>query len=168
MSEASVIGNEGEKLGIMSIGDALKLASEQALDLVEVSPNLNPPVCKIMDYGKFLYKIAKQKRQQSAKQKKVDTKGIRLSIRIEKHDLEFKAKNAVKFMEKGHKTKIDMYLKGRERANVDFAKEKMEKFLQMVREFAKADPKTANKEIFSEKGLQKTPQGFIIILEFKK
>lgn len=152
----------------MSISDALRLAAEKGLDLVEVSPNLNPPVCKIMDYGKFIYKIAKQKRQQSAKQKKVGTKGIRLSIRIEKHDLEFKAKNAVKFMEKGHKVKIDMFLRGREKANIDFAREKMEKFLQMVREFTKADLKNAAKEIFSEKGLQKTPQGFIIILEFKK
>lgn len=152
----------------MSISDALRVAAEKNLDLVEVSPNLNPPVCKIMDYGKFLYKIAKQKRQQSAKQKKVDIKGIRLSIRIEKHDLEFKARNAIKFMEKGHKVKVDMYLKGREKANIDFAKEKIEKFLKMISEIAKEYPKTASKDIFSEKGLQKTPQGFIIIMEFKK
>ncbi len=163
-----MISDDGNHLGVMSLGSALALALEKELDLVEVSPNLNPPVCKIMDYGKFIYKIEKQKRQQSAKQKRVGTKGIRLSIRIDKHDLEFKARNAIKFMEKGHKAKIDMFLKGREKANIDFAKKKIETFIQTIKDMIKAEPKTASKEILSEKGLQKTPQGFTITMEFKQ
>lgn len=164
----AVISDDGKQLGVMSLSSALALALERELDLVEVSPNLNPPVCKIMDYGKFIYKIEKQKRQQSAKQKRVGTKGIRLSVRIDKHDLEFKARNAIKFMEKGHKAKIDMFLKGREKANIDFARNKIESFIQSIKDMMKADPKTANREIITEKGLQKTPHGFTITMELKQ
>ena len=112
-----VIGSEGEQFGLMKTEDALNLAAEKELDLVEVSPNLNPPVCKLMDYGKQMYKVAKQKRQQNAKQKQTETKGIRLSVRIEKHDLTFKANNAVKFLKKGNKVKIDIVMRGREKAH---------------------------------------------------
>lgn len=163
-----VIGEDGKKLGIMDIYRAVESAQEKRLDLVEVSPLLVPPVCKIMDYGKYLYVLTKQKRQQSAKQKKIDTKGIRLTVRTDKHDLEFKARNAVKFMKKGHKARIDLVLKGREKSHMNLAKEKLEKFIQTIFEISKADPETTNKEIIKEVDAKKTPQGFTSIIEYKR
>jgi translation initiation factor IF-3 len=163
-----VIDENGKQLGLMKTEDALNLAFGKELDLAEVSPNLNPPVCKIMDYGKYLYKIAKQKRQQSAKQKKVEVKGIRVSMRAEKHDLEFKAKNAVKFMKQENKVKIDMILKGREKAHPDFASEKLENFLNIISEISKMDRETEEREIIREQSLKKTPQGFTTVIEYKK
>lgn len=152
----------------MKLDDALSLAREKDFDLVEVSPNVIPPVCKIMDYGKYLYKLTKQKRQHGAKQKKVEIKGIRLSVRTEKHDLEFKAKNAVKFMKKGNRVKIDMILKGREKANKDFADEKFDNFLQIISDLSKADLATEEREIIKEQSQKKKSQGLSVIIEYKK
>jgi len=163
-----VIGGEGEQLGLMKTEDALALAVEKELDLVEVSPNLKPPVCKIMDYGKHLYKVAKQKRHQNAKQKKTETKGIRLSIRTEKHDLEFKARNAVKFMTKGNRVKIDIVLKGREKAHQDLAMEKMKKFLVTISDISKSNKETEERVITEEQSIKRTPQGMNIVIEYKK
>jgi len=151
----------------MSIDDALQAAFEKELDLVEVSPRLVPPVCKIMDYGKYLYKISKQKRKHGAKQKKTEIKSIRLSARIEAHDLEFKAKNAVKFMKKGDRVKIDMVLKGREKAHEDFAREKLEKFLEIITNIIKEDKDAEKMEIVREKSFKKNPQGFSTVIECK-
>ncbi len=152
----------------MKLENALSLAHEKELDLVEVSPNVTPPVCKIMDYGKHLYKLTKQKRQHGAKQKKVEVKGIRLSVRTEKHDLEFKAKNVIKFMKKGDRVKIDMILKGRERANKDFANEKFNNFLQIISDLSKADLATEEREIIKEKSQKKKSQGLNVVIEYKK
>lgn len=163
-----VIDEQGEQLGLLKIEDALKLATEKELDLVEVSPNITPPVCKIMDYGKYLYKIAKQKRQQNAKQKKVELKIIRVSMRAEKHDLGFKAKNVVKFLKQGNKVKIDMILKGREKAHSDFASEKLEKFLNIISEISKMDKETEETEIIREQNAKKIPQGLATIIEYKR
>ncbi|MCK5466043.1 translation initiation factor IF-3 [Candidatus Parcubacteria bacterium] len=163
-----MIDDEGKQLGLMKTFDALNLASEKELDLVEVSPNLNPPVCKIMDYGKYLYKVAKQKRQHNAKQKKTETKKIRISVRIEKHDLEFKAKNAIKFLKNENKVRIDMVLKGREKANQDFAREKFDSFLDVISELSKNDEQAKEREIIREQDIKKTPQGFSAIIDFKK
>lgn len=163
-----VIDENGEQLGVMPLNSALKLAYEKELDLIEVSPNVAPPVCKIMDYGKYLYKITKRKRQQLAKQKKIELKTIRLSVRTEKHDLEFKAKNAVKFMKKGHKVKIEMTLKGREKAHMDFAREKLDNFIKIIFDMSKTDPDTAAKEIIKEQNAKATPQGFVSVIEYKR
>ncbi len=168
VASAAVIDDEGKQLGVMRVEDALSLAREKELDLVEVSPHLNPPVCKIMDYGKYTYKIAKQKRQQIAKQKKIETKEVRLSVRTDVHDLDFKAKNAVKFLDKGHKVKIDLILKGREKAHIDLARSKMEKFLQIIKEMAKSNQATKDKEISTVSEINKTPQGFNAVIEFKR
>ena len=163
-----MIDDEGKQLGLMKTFDAINLASEKELDLVEVSPNLNPPVCKIMDYGKYLYKVAKQKRQHNAKQKKTEMKKIRISVRIEKHDLEFKAKNAIKFLKNENKVRIDMVLKGREKANQDFARKKFTDFLNVISELSKNNEQTKEREIIREQDIKKTPQGFSAIIEFKK
>ena len=164
----AVINEESGQLETMKLENALNLAHEKELDLVEVSPNVTPPVCKIMDYGKHLYKLTKQKRQHGAKQKRVEVKGIRLSVRTEKHDLEFKARNAVKFMKKGNRVKVDMILKGREKANRDFANKKLDSFLQMISDISKADPKTEEKEIIKEAGQKKNSQGLSVVVEYKK
>lgn len=108
--------------------EAKNLAEKKGLDLVEVSPLAQPPVCKIMDYGKFLY----QQNRNQQKAKKVDTKGIRLSFKIGQHDVDFKKKQVVKFLEQGHKVKIELRLKGRERAFVPQAKEMVNKFLEQL------------------------------------
>ncbi|MBW6440443.1 translation initiation factor IF-3 [Patescibacteria group bacterium] len=163
-----VIDETGKQLGLLKFKDALILATERELDLVEVSPHLKPPVCKIMDYGKYLYKIAKQKRHQNAKIKKTETKALRISMRAEKHDLSFKAKNAVKFLKNGDRVKIDMVLKGREKAHQNLATEKMEKFLTMITEMSKADKETEERDIVKEQEIKKTPQGLNIVIEFKK
>lgn len=163
-----VIDDTGANLGVLDTFRAIELARERELDLVEVSPNLNPPVCKVMDYGKHRYKISKQNRQHNAKQKKVETKEMRISIRTEGHDLDFKAKNVVKFMEKGHKVKLDILLRGREKANQDFAKEKFEGFVNRIFELAKENPKTAEREIVKIQNIEKTPQGYNAMIEFKR
>ncbi len=105
---------------------AKALAESKGLDLVEVSPLAKPPVCKIMDYGKFQYK---QNRTQQ-KTKKIDTKGVRLSFKIGQHDADFKRKQVIKFLEQGHKVKIDLRLKGRERAFTFQAKQMVNKFIK--------------------------------------
>ena len=166
--EVAIINEENGQLEIMKLENALSLAHEKEFDLVEVSPNVTPPVCKIMDYGKHLYKLTKQKRQHSAKQKRVEVKGIRLSVRTEKHDLEFKARNVVKFMKKGNRVKIDMILKGREKANKDFAGEKLNNFLQIISDLSKASPETAETEIITEKDQKKKSQGLSVVMEYKK
>ena len=152
----------------MDTSRAIEIAHEKELDLVEVSPNLNPPVCKIMDYGKHRYKVSKQTRQHNAKQKKTETKNVRISVRTEGHDLEFKAANIVKFMSKGHRVKAEIVLKGREKANVGFAEEKFRKFLDTVTDIAKASPETTERDIVKIQDFLKSPQGFSIIIEFKR
>jgi translation initiation factor IF-3 len=166
--KVTVIDDLGQNLGLMDTSKAIEIAREKELDLVEVSPNLNPPVCKIMDYGKHRYKVSKQTRQHNAKQKKVETKNIRFSVRTEGHDLDFKARNVTKFMAKGHRVKAEVVLKGREKANVDFAEAKFRKFLDTVAEIAKADPLTAEKEMVRIQDVLKSPQGFSAIVEFKR
>ncbi len=163
-----VIDDTGANLGLLDTSKAIEIAREKELDLVEVSPNLNPPVCKIMDYGKHRYKVSKQTRQHNAKQKKVETKNVRLSVRTEGHDLDFKARNMVKFMAKGHRVKAEMVLKGREKANTDFAEMKFRKFLDNVAEIAKATPALAEKEVIRIQDVLKSPQGFSAVIEFKR
>lgn len=122
-----VIDEDGEQLGVLSISQAMDLAEQRGLDLVEVSPIAKPPVCRIIDYGKFQY----QQSRGQQKVKKTDTKGVRLSLKIGDHDLEVKEKQSIKFLEQGHKVKIELRLKGRERAPIfkTKAREKIQEFL---------------------------------------
>lgn len=116
----------------MPVQEAMNLAKESLLDLVEVSPKANPPVCRIMDYGKHLYQQSKQIRLAKAKQKKVDTKGIRLGIRTDTHDLEFKKNQAEKFLKQGDKVKIEIILKGREKAHQDLGRQNLQGFVSSI------------------------------------
>ncbi len=117
----------------MPTEQAIARAREQELDLVEVSPKADPPVCKVLDYGKYLYAEGKKEQQAKSKQKKVETKGIRIRLRTDTHDLEFKRAQAEKFLSRGHKVKIEIILRGRERASVDRAKETLKGFMDSVK-----------------------------------
>ncbi len=127
-----VIDENGKQLGEMSNTEALKIAREHELDLVEVAPNAKPPVCKITNYGKFQYSQSKQDRLSKAKQKKTGTKGIRLGMRTDSHDLSFKKKQAEKFLSKGHKVKVELRLRGREKAHQDLARKNLREFIENI------------------------------------
>lgn len=119
-------------LGIMPTVEALNLARAQGLDLIEIGAKANPPVAKILSYDKYRYHLEKALQQQRKKQKKIEIKGIRLSVRIGVHDLDFKAGQAEKFLQKGSKVKVELIMRGRERANLTFAFEVIKKFLSVI------------------------------------
>ena len=116
----------------MSTLDAMALAKEHLLDLVEVSPKAVVPVCRIMDYGKHLYQQSKQLRLAKAKQKKVEIKGVRLGLRTDTHDSEFKRAQSEKFLRQGDKVKIDIVLRGREKAHQDLARKNLQDFISGI------------------------------------
>jgi translation initiation factor IF-3 len=148
-----VIDENGVTLGEMGPEEALQLAREKTLDLVEVSPKANPPVCKILDYGKFQYQQSKQDRISRAKSKKVEIKGIRIGIRTDEHDLNFKKNQADKFLRKRNKVKIEIVLKGREKAHLSLARETLNQFVQQIQ-----TPYRAEEEI------KRVPEGFNILI----
>jgi translation initiation factor IF-3 len=127
-----VIDISGNNLGAMDIASALALAREQEADLVEVSPLAVPPVCKVTDFGKLQYRQAKQEQQAKTKQKKVEIKGIRIGFRTDTHDLLFKKNQAEKFLTKGNKVRVEIVLRGREKAMYDKAKENLNQFLKNI------------------------------------
>lgn len=111
---------------------AIEIAKERTLDLVEISPKAVPPVCKIMDYGKYQYQKSREERQNKAKQRKVDIKGIRIGVRTDDHDLDFKKNQVEKFLKKGHKVKIEIVMRGREKAHQDLARTNLIDFLRTI------------------------------------
>ncbi len=127
-----VIDDAGNQLGVMTPVDALRLAQEQELDLVEIAPMAKPPVCKIMDYGKYQYQQSRLDRVNKAKQKKIDIKGIRIGFKTDTHDLEVKQNMAEKFLKKGQKVKIEIFLRGREKAHQDLARKNLEDFIKTI------------------------------------
>lgn len=130
--EVVVIDIEGVNRGAMATAAAIALAREQGADLVEVSPLVQPPVCKVTDFGKLQYRQAKQEQQQKAKQKKVETKGIRIGFRTDTHDILFKKAQAEKFLAKGNKVRVEIVLRGREKAMYDKARANLTAFLQSI------------------------------------
>lgn len=133
-NEVEVIGTNGERLGKMSTSEALDKAYDEDMDLVLVAPNANPPVCKILDYSKFKFEMAKKEKEARKNQKVVELKEIRLSATIDQHDLETKAKNANKFLKAGDKVKVSLKFKGREVRFVEKGKETILKFVEMLEE----------------------------------
>ena len=131
-SQVNVINENGEKLGKISTKEAINLAYEKGLDLVLVSPNQDNPVCKMLDYSKYKFEMAKKAKEARKKQKTVETKEVRLSPNIDKHDLEVKAKNANKFLESGNKVKVSMRFRGRELNFVNQGKDIMNEFKDML------------------------------------
>ena len=128
MPEVRLIGDDGEQLGVLPIKEALQAASDRDLDLVEVAPNAKPPVCKIMDFGKYKYQMSKKQTQKKAP----DMKEVKLRPRIGDHDLELKIRNLRKFLDHGHKVKVSMFFRGRERARPDMGMLVYEKLLGIL------------------------------------
>ena len=147
--EVRVISSDGEQLGIMSARDAYKLAQEQDLDLVKVSPNAKPPVCKIIDYGKYRYEMARKEKEAKKKQKTIEMKEIRLSPNIDSNDLNTKMNNARKFLAKGNKVKITLRFRGREMAHIQSSKHILDDIAQSMEDVATVEkaPKQEGRSI---------------------
>ena len=134
--EIRVISQTGEMLGVMSPYEALRLAEEADLDLVKISPNAVPPVCKIMDYGKYKFELAKKEKENRKNQKVVELKEVQLSMTIDVGDLNVKAKQATKFLTAGNKVKVSIRLRGRQMAHANLAKDVMNGFFESLSECA--------------------------------
>lgn len=134
--EIRLIGSNGEQLGIMSAREAMKLAEEAELDLVKIAPNAKPPVCKIIDYGKYRYELARKEKEAKKKQKTVEVKEIRLSPNIDTNDLNTKVNAAKKFLSKGNKVKITLRFRGREMAHIAQSKHILDDFAKEVEDVA--------------------------------
>ena len=134
--EVRVISEDGEQLGIMSSKDAMKLAREAELDLVKIAPKAQPPVCKIIDYGKYKYELARKEKEAKKKQKTVEVKEVRLSPNIDTNDLNTKMNNAKKFITKGNKVKVTLRFRGREMAHMQQSKHILDDFAEMLADVA--------------------------------
>lgn len=134
--EVRVIGEDGEQLGIMSSKDALKLAKEAGVDLVKIAPTAKPPVCKIVDYGKYRYEMVKREKEAKKKQKVTEVKEIQLTPNIEENDLNTKANQAREFVGKGNKVKVALRFRGREMAHTSTGMEVLDKFYEKVSDVA--------------------------------
>ena len=156
--EVKVIDEKGKQIGVLELGKALHLARERDLDLVQVTERVDPPICKLVELRKYLYQLEKKERL-SRKQQTVETKGIRLGFNISSHDLGIKARLAKKFLEKGDRVRIEMRLRGRQKALRDFAKEKIKNFLDILGQ---------SLAIKIEGELKMKPQGLIMFISADK
>lgn len=147
--EVRVIGENGEQLGIMSAKEALKLAEEAELDLVKIAPTAKPPVCKIIDYGKYRYEQARKEKEAKKKQKTIELKEIRLSPNIDTNDLNTKINSAKKFIEKGNKVKVTLRFRGREMAHMNQSKYILDDFAEALADVAVVEkaPKVEGRSI---------------------
>ena len=153
--ELRVIDSENQNLGILSIKDALKLAESRGLDLIEISPNANPPVGKIMDFGKYQYEANKKLKKARAGAKTTETKSIQIKIGTGDHDLELKAKTASKWLKEGHRIKIELFLSGRSKyMDEKFLRERLDRVLHLITE----DYKISD-------SYKKGPKGLFITIE---
>lgn len=134
-----VVDQDGGQLGVMALKDALKLAEERDLDLVKIAPKAVPPVCKIIDYGKFRFEQSKREKEAKKNQKTVEIKEIRLSLNIDIHDIETKKKNAVKFLKEGNKVKVSIRFKGREMGHPELGLDVMRRFAAEMGEVANVE-----------------------------
>ena len=139
--QVQLIDEQGQKLGIMPTSEAISIAEEKNLDLVLVAPNGNPPVCKIMNYGKYKFEQAKKEKEAKKKQKVVELKEIRITPNIDSHDFEFKCKNARKFLEDGARVKITVRFRGRELNYVKLGETTLNKFSESLEDIANIDKK---------------------------
>ncbi len=130
--EVRLVDENGEQAGVVSIDQAIERANDAGLDLVEVAPQAKPPVCKILDYGKFRYEQEKKNRESKKKQKLMKLKEIRMQPKIEKHDVEFKAKHIREFLEAGNKVKVTVRFRGRELAHTELGLKVLENFIEIL------------------------------------
>lgn len=145
-----VIGADNEQLGILSLTEALAAAEAQELDLVEVSPTAVPPVCRIMDYGKFKYQQSKKLQEARKKQVHVVVKEVKIRPKTDDHDLLFKVKNVRRFLEEGNKAKITLVFRGREITHVDYGQKVLDRFIEELQDVAviEVKPKMEGRSIF--------------------
>ena len=154
-AELRIIGPDGSNMGVMSLRDALEKAHELSFDLIEISPNANPPVAKIMDYGKFQYDERKKEKTAKSKSKTVETKNVQVKVGTGDHDLELKAKKASEWLEEGNRVKIDLFLIGRSKfMDIKFLKERLERILRLI---------SVNYKIAEEP--KKSPKGLTVVIE---
>ncbi|MEO1639272.1 MAG: translation initiation factor IF-3 [Pseudomonadota bacterium] len=137
--EIRLIGAEGENIGVVSPDRAMGLAEDAGLDLVEISPNANPPVCKIMDYGKYKYETQKKEAEARKKQKTIEIKEIKFRPNTDNHDYDVKMKNVFKFLENGDKVKITLRFRGREMAHQELGRELLERVAEDTKEHGKVE-----------------------------
>ncbi len=137
--EVRVVDQNGEQLGVMSGRDALALAEERQLDLVKIAPQARPPVCKLMDYGKYRFEQSKKEREFRKNQKVITVKEVRLSATIEDHDIDVKFKNAVKFLKEGNKVKVTIRFRGRQITHSEIGRQVMNEFADRIKEYGTVD-----------------------------
>ena len=137
--EVRLIGADGEQLGIVSSREAQKIADEAGLDLVKIAPNAKPPVCKLVDYGKYKYELVRKEKEAKKKQRTIEVKEVRLSPNIDVNDLNTKCNAARKFIEKGDKVKVSLRFRGREMAHIDSSKHILEDFAEKLSDIAVVD-----------------------------
>ena len=156
--EVRLLGPEGENFGVLALSEALAKAEEEGLDLIEISPNANPPVAKIMEYGKFQYEQQKKRREIKAKSHVTETKSVQVKIGTGEHDLGLKARKAAEWLTEGHRVKVDLFLWGRYKyMDFKFLKDRLELFLKLIpAEYKIADP------------ISKSPKGLSTTLERAK
>jgi len=155
-SEVQVIGADGQQLGKMSTSSALKIAQESNMDLVEVGPNSQPPVTRIMDYGKYIYQKERQEKKSGKKQKDQEMKTVRVGFKTGQHDISFKARQIDEFLREGHLVKVELTLRGREKALAEMGRQKLEAFLQGIT------------EPFNRDQTRKSPYGWYTIVKKEK
>ena len=153
--EVRVVDETGKQLGVLPLEEALRTAYERNLDLIQVTDKVDPPVCKIVDYGKYVYHERKKEKSATKKQKISELKGIRLGFNISQHDMEIRARQAEKFLKGGDKVRINIVLRGREKALGNFAKEKINKFLEILQGFT---------QYKIEREVKREPRGFSTII----
>ncbi len=155
--ELRVIGPQGENFGIIPLAEALNRAKDAGTDLIEISPNANPPVAKIADYGKFQYEQKKKQQEARKKSHTTDVKTLQVKIGTGEHDLELKAKKASEWLKEGHRIKLDLFLPGRTKyMDRNFLKERLQRLLHFITEEYKVSGEP-----------QKSPKGLTVILEHK-
>ena len=165
--EVQLIGANGEKLGVVGIEEALDMAAEAKLDLALVSPNAQPQVCKLMNYGKYKFEQAKREKESKKNQKTFELKELRVTPNIEQHDFEFKAKNARKFLQDGNKVKITVRFRGRELNYVKAGEETLNEFIENLSDIATVEKKPLlegkNMFVILAKKVEKNKKKIIII-----
>jgi translation initiation factor IF-3 len=137
--EIRVISDDGEQLGIMSVREAMKIAEEKGMDLVKVAPNAKPPVCRIMDFGKYKYEQSKREKEARKKQTIINVKEVKMRPNIEEHDFQTKARNAERFLKQGDKVKVTIMFRGREITHPQLAEELLNKLAERVKDLANVE-----------------------------
>jgi len=154
--EVRVIDENGQQLGVLPLTDALRLSREKNLDLVEIAPRVTPPVCKIINFGKYLYEKKKKERKKE-KSKQTEVKGVRFGLNTGEHDLLTTVKKVEKFLNEGDRVKIEIILRGREKKSTEVARKRLDDFIKLISQPTKIDSET-----------KKTPRGFQIIISQDK